>query len=510
VTSFLDPTRVYKTSIRAGLATADQSISSLSNFAVGIAIARVAGIAAFGAYSLVYAIWLLVAALHRSLITDPMAIENDLNSPGARRHVQEGLAAELSLGLGTGAAFALAGAVCLGIGQRKFGVCFFGLAPWLPCLLAQDYWRWVGFMKSQPQQALINDFVFDLIQVAAFVGLLMLGVRSSILAVEAWGIGSLGGAAFGLWQFRARPSLRTGLGRMRLRWDLSKWLVNQNVTTTANSQSTLYLTGAFLGSVGVGGLRAATSLVSGPSLVLFQAGGSIGLPEASKALKERGWLGLRRVQRFVTLAGVASVGTIAVVVFLFGRRLMSLLYGPSFIQFAGIADIVAISFAVGSVALGPMLALKATRNTRHLFHVALTALVISIVAVVILDPLFGLKGAAVATLIGSGSNAVGVLIMHWRHSKKSADRVDQSLDTAPYDLALPPVETMAGNGGSDKLASVETTAGEEEPDILAPGDSVETTAGEEEPDILAPVDPPAFATTTPPGFWVLGTTTKES
>ncbi len=443
--SLFDPTRVYKTSIRAALATADQSISSLSNFAVGVAIARVAGIAAFGAYSLAYAIWLLVAALHRSLVTDPMAIESDLNSPSAQRHLQQGLAAELSLGLSTGAVFAVAGAVCLGLGQRRFGLCILALAPWLPCLLAQDYWRWVGFMKSQPQRALMNDFVFDVVQAAVFVGLLFLGVRSSILAIEAWGVGSLGGAIFGLWQFRTRPTLRRGFGRIRLRWGLSKWLVNQNVTNAASSQSTLYLTGAFLGTVGVGGLRSAVSLVSGPSQVLFQAGGSIGLPEASKALKDRGWPGLRRVERFVTLAGVTSVGGIAVAVFLFGRRLMTLLYGPRFAQFSGIADIVAISLVVAALALGAQMALKATRNTRRLFHVALTSLVISVVAVVILEPLYGLKGAAFATLIGAGANTFGVLIMHWRHSRKSAEGVDQFAGIGPYDEPrLIPVQTPVG------------------------------------------------------------------
>jgi O-antigen/teichoic acid export membrane protein len=451
-----DPTRVHRTSVRFGLATADQCVSSLSNFAVGVAIARVAGLAAFGAYSLVYAVWLLVAALHRSLVTDPMAIENDVHSHVAGRHVQEGLAAELCLGLVTGAFFAVAGVIFLVVGQRKFGVCFLGLAPWLPCLLAQDYWRWVGFMKSQPQQSLINDAVFDLIQVAVFVGLLLLGVRSSILAVEAWGIGSLGGAAFGLWQFGARPSIRNGIGRLRLRWGLSKWLVNQNVTNAAASQSTLLLTGAFLGTVGVGGLRAATSLVSGPSLVLIQAGGSVGLPEASKALKERGWPGLRRVQRFVTGAGVVSVGTVALTVFLFGHRLMTWLYGPSFAKFAGLADIVAVSFLLASVALGATLSLKATRNTRRLFHVALVALVASIVACAILDPLFGVKGAAIATLIGSACSTVGLLVTHWRHSKKTAESAEPGQTDEP---PIAPVETTADlNGLNDEEPAEPQTA----------------------------------------------------
>jgi O-antigen/teichoic acid export membrane protein len=416
-------TRVHKTSVRFGLTAFDQCVSSASNFAVGVAVARVAGISAFGAYSLVYAVWLLLAALHRSLITDPMAIENDMHQDEAPDHIGYGLAAELCLGLVSGILFAAAGLLLLALGQAKFGICFLGIAPWLPCLLAQDYWRWVGFMRSEPQKSLLNDIVFGVVQVAAFVGLYEVGLHSSLLAVEAWGIGAAAAALLGLKQFGARISLHRGFARVRQRWMLSKWLVSENLTSSARAQSTLLLTGAFLGSAGVGGLKAATSLVAGPSQVLIQAGGSIGLPEASKALKERGWPGLRRVARVVTLAGTLSVGLIAVVVLFFGQQLLVALYGPEFGQFWFIADMLAISFLVNTVNLGAILCLKATRNTRGFFRVAVGALIVSVVAMVVLAPLFGIVGAATATLIGSCSATIGLLITHWTSSRKVAERM---------------------------------------------------------------------------------------
>lgn len=427
---------MHKTSVRFGLTAIDQSVSSLSNFAVGVAVARVAGLSAFGAYSLVYAVWLLLAALHRSLVTDPMAIENDLHKPDAAQHIGRGLAAELCLGVVAAVLFAAAGGLLLSLGQPKFGLCFLGIAPWLPCLLAQDYWRWVGFMRSQPQKALLNDTVFDIVQVVMFAALFLVGVRSSLLAVEAWGVGAAGAALFGLWQFGSRPSLVHGVERIRLRWSLSKWLVTENLTSSARAQSTLLLTGVFLGTNGVGGLKAATSLVSGPSLVLIQAGGSIGLPEASKALKERGWPGLRRVQRVVTAAGSISVGIIATAVLLFGRHLLVLLYGPAFGRFATIADMLAISYLVNTVNLGAILCLKATRNTRGMFRASLGALAVSVIAVVVLDPIFGIVGAAVATLVGSSASTLLLLITHWMSSKKAAERMSAEADRAKAQATL--------------------------------------------------------------------------
>jgi O-antigen/teichoic acid export membrane protein len=417
-------------SVRFGLTAMDQCVSSLSNFVVGVAVARVVGVAGFGAYALVYSVWLVVAAFHRSLITDPMSIENDMHKTDHSRHVRVGLAAELWLGFVAAVLFAAAGAALLSLGQLQFGICFVVLAPWLPFLLAQDYWRWVSFMKRKPQKALANDFMFFAVQIAVFVALVVVGFHSSWVAIAAWGVGAAGGALFGLWQFSTRPTLEGGIERIRDRWGLSKWLAGVNAMASTSSQSTPVLTGVFLGPVGVGGLKSAASLVTGPSLVLIQAGGSIGLPEASKALKERGWPGLRRVQRFITAAGMLSVSLIAVIVFCFGRQLLDVVYGPAFGRFAGIADILAVGVFCASCGLGAILCLKATRQTQRLFVVSTISLIVSVVAVVILAPIFGVVGAAVATLLGNAASSLGLLIAHWTSTRRVAESMGSPRDPA--------------------------------------------------------------------------------
>jgi O-antigen/teichoic acid export membrane protein len=118
----------HKMALRFGVTTADQCVASLSNFVVGVAVARLTGVAGFGAYSLVYTGWLILASVHRAVVTDPMAIANDLRMPNAREHVRLGLAAELCLGLAAGVIFAVIGLVLISIGQYAFGVCFLCLA----------------------------------------------------------------------------------------------------------------------------------------------------------------------------------------------------------------------------------------------------------------------------------------------------------------------------------------------------------------------------------------------
>ena len=137
-------------------------------------------------------------------------------------------------------------------GQHEFGICFLGLAPWLPFLLAQDYWRWIGFMDTRPGKSLVNDIVFDVVQVVAFLVLFLVKSHSPVMAISAWGISAAAAAAFGLWQFSTSPTLHGGVGRIRSRWSMSRWLVVVNAAASVQQQATVVLTGAFLGPTGIG------------------------------------------------------------------------------------------------------------------------------------------------------------------------------------------------------------------------------------------------------------------
>jgi O-antigen/teichoic acid export membrane protein len=459
-------------SVRAGLTTMDQGVASVSNFAVGVAVARVAGIAGLGAYSLAYTAWLALAAVHRSLITDPMAIENDLGQPNAAAHVRSGLAAELVLGTGCVLVFAALGGILLASGQHGYGVGFVAIAPWLPFLLAQDYWRWVGFMKAQPGKSLNNDCFFLVVQVGMFGLLFALGIRSTVLAIGAWGFGAFAGAAFGLWQYRTRPTLHLGAKRIRMRWQMSKWLLGSSTSSWGAGQAYVVLTGIILGPVGLGGLKAASSLINGPSLVLVQAGGSVGLPEASRALADRGWPGLRKVERVVTLAGVLSVGAIGLVILFYGKALLSLFYGHQFARFASIADILAVSILVSTLGLGAILSLKTTKQSRHLFKMGLVNLCGSVTGVVILAPLFGLKGAAASTLITSTLTTGTVLSLHWRRSRREAERLSEAARAGDHVThSADPLSNDAGPAGERVLVSSRASALESKrtyPDVAYP------------------------------------------
>lgn len=399
------------TSERAVLTTVDQCVSSASNFAVGVVVARVAGVAGLGAYALSYAAWLLIAALHRGLVTDPMAIAGEGRpSSDLVSHLRAGLAAELALGLLSGVAIALLGVVLMLSGQRSFGESQLALAPWIPALLAQDYWRWMGFIQAAPRKALANDLVFDAVQVGGFSSLMLTRTHSVFLVISAWGFSGLVAAFAGLRQFGVRPTLRGGLSSLKAKWSIGKWIGASDFASWGVAQMYGVLTAAILGPVALGGLRAAQGLVSGPSFVLIQAGGSLGLPEASRAFQDSGWPSLRRVSRIITVAGLASVGLVLLVIIVFGRTLLGAIYGPPFERFQSLALVFAFTYVIAVLALGTILELKATGHTRPLFRVQFSALIASTVAVLVLAPLFGVLGASLAFGVGSLTLVAGQLL----------------------------------------------------------------------------------------------------
>ena len=68
------PHGVIKAVRRLGWGVADQGISSLSNFALGLFVARSFGASNFGAFTLAYITYTVVINAARGLSTDPLVV----------------------------------------------------------------------------------------------------------------------------------------------------------------------------------------------------------------------------------------------------------------------------------------------------------------------------------------------------------------------------------------------------------------------------------------------------
>ena len=151
-------------------------------------------------------------------------------------------------------------------GSATFGIAMVAMAPWLPLLLVQDYWRWVGFMTRRPGCALANDTVFNCVQGAAFAAVFVTHTHSIAAVIACWGLGSAGRSAL-----RAVPAPRSALARGRGA-HAARPLVGEQVArrdialgVSGAGQVSVFIMGAILGPAGLGGLKAAQTLVMGPT-----------------------------------------------------------------------------------------------------------------------------------------------------------------------------------------------------------------------------------------------------
>src|ERR1700722_15510298 len=127
---------------RLSWGVADQAVSSITNFAVNIYIARDLGSVQYGAFSLAYVTYGFVLNASRGLSTDPLMVRfSGVDLPVWRRAVASCTGTSALVGLAAGAG--VLGTATLLHGAARLAFLALGLA--LPGLMLQDSWRFAFF-----------------------------------------------------------------------------------------------------------------------------------------------------------------------------------------------------------------------------------------------------------------------------------------------------------------------------------------------------------------------------
>ncbi|MDQ1398686.1 MAG: hypothetical protein QOK20_618 [Acidimicrobiaceae bacterium] len=367
----------------------DQGVSSASNFIVGLAVARLAGPAEFGAYMLTYTLWLVIVGCHRSIVTEPIIVNTaGRDDPETLSH---GVSAELLLGASVSAIALVGGLTALAFGARV-ATPMLAMAPWFAALLVQDYWRAMAFKQRRPGLALVNDSMFAAVQVLAAGTFWLIGWRSVGSMITAWGLGATAGALLGLIWFPASARPRAGRQLVKRLWPLSRWMLAEFVTGFTADQAYLVLVAGLLSGVAYGGFRAGFNLM-GPVLVILLAGGNVGLPEAAARTKSDDPDDLPRYARRMSLLATAGIAAYGVVVAVAGGRLLRLLYGAQFGRYGLLATLAAVQYVIYALVFGQGIALKAAGRMRRLWRIRALIAVLSLTSVFALVRLLGTNGA---------------------------------------------------------------------------------------------------------------------
>jgi O-antigen/teichoic acid export membrane protein len=288
---------------RLGWGVADQAVSSLSNFALSLYVARALGASGFGAFSLAFITYSVVLNAARGIATDPMLVRHSgADRPLWRQATARASGTSLVVGTAAGAVSALAGLLLPG----PVGQAFLALGLGLPGLMLQDSWRFAFFALGRPAAALVNDLVWTLLLVGTLVVLSGSGGTGVFGCLLAFGLTAAIAAVVGLAQARVRPRPAGCVGWVREHRQLSGRYLVENVSASGAAQIRSYVLGAVAGLASVGYVRA-SEILMGPFLVVLMGISQVAVPEASRAFHRRPGA----LPRFcLALGGVQAAGAL--------------------------------------------------------------------------------------------------------------------------------------------------------------------------------------------------------
>ena len=392
---------IRQASRRLSWGLADQGMSSLSNFAVSIYVARTLGAVQFGAFSLAYVTYSFALNASRGLATDPLLVRfSGTELRTWRRAVAKCTGTAAVVGLVAGACV-LAVAGLLGGATRS---AFLALGLTLPALLLQDSWRFAFFAHGRGGHAFINDTVWLAALLPVLVLLRVTGHANVFWFVFAWGATAAVGAAVGPLQAGVIPRLSRAWEWVSRHRDLGPRYLLEGTTNSASIQLRTYSVGLVTGLAAVGYVQASSTLM-GPFMVIFFGMGLVTLPEAARILQRSS--GQMRMFCVLISAGLALMGFAwgAVLLMALPRGLGHLMLGNIWRPTYPLVLPATISIMGGCVSAGAgtgLHALGAARRSLRAMVVASVAyLGFGVAGAVAWGALGAIWGAAVATWIGA-------------------------------------------------------------------------------------------------------------
>lgn len=376
---------------RVGLGMVDQALYSLTNFALTILIARSVSVAEFGAYSVVFATYIICVGAGRGLTSETFLVRYSASDIGEWR-VGARAASGLTciVGFLFGAALASASLLLDGTLGRTMLI----LGALLPGLMLQDYLRFSALARGQPSLALWNDGTMAAAQFLSAGILIAYGWGSTWALVASWGGAAHIGAIVAAWRLGVLPQFSHSVRWFWGNKDLAIRYFLADLVEQGGKRGTFYVVAAVAGLAGAGALRGAYTLF-GPFGVLNRGVRTAVIPELVRVLARSP----RRMHRYVGLlagglAGLSLLWSVGVVAMPDG--LGEALLGDTWRY----AQPLLVFLAVGQVANGWMMAqmagLRALGDGRRTLQTRSVLTAVSAVVTMIGAGLDGARGAAIA------------------------------------------------------------------------------------------------------------------
>jgi O-antigen/teichoic acid export membrane protein len=420
----------------------DQASYSVANFLVAILLARSLSRHDYGAYTLAFLIWLLIAGVHSAVILEPFTV---FGAVKYRACFGSYFAAVVKWTVAGTVAIGLSLVACSGLGlfpPRWIGNAV-GLAIAVPALLLAWILRYAFYVTGTPRDAVRSSLIQSVLTLTGVYLALRYLILSGLVAFVATAVGALGGAFIAWMRLRHRvaASLHEPFDErsaLRDHWRYGRWVLLTTVPSWTTGNGVFVLAAAFLTLADVGALQAIGGLMT-PVPVMMSALGAVLLPSIVTRHAERGTAWLEpAVSRVSMLLGLLAAITLMPFV-VFGPRAVQILYEGKYADYVWLMGYLVMQLVIGAVAGGFRLGLRSLEASHRIFISyaisALCTMLIGTAGVMI----GGLRGL-VAGMVLAQTILLTALWIQWRRALSARQ---QGLHPSGSDLAPAEIRVRA-------------------------------------------------------------------
>jgi O-antigen/teichoic acid export membrane protein len=390
---------------RAGWGVADQAFSSLTNFLVGMMVARYLGPTQLGAFALAFATYGIALSASGALASQPLLVRFSATAePTWRRASSWACGAALTIGCAAGLVCVLVAS--LGSGPTSQAYLALGLS--LPGLLLQDSWRMSFFAAGRGRDAFLNDCIWAAALVPAFAWTIGADHPSLFSVTLAWGFGANVAAVAGLAQARLLPSPKHTRAWLTEHRDLGPRFLAESLLLSGTMQVVVTGIAAIAGLAAVAGIRGAQILL-GPPYVVSTGLKLVMLPRAVGALRGS----MASVRRLCAAQSISMSGVMlawGLILLLVPHGWGTRLLGRTWEPVHEVLVPVTLAYAAGAAIIGASTGLRALAAAKRSLRSRLLASMLQVSG--------GLLGAVLGGGVGAAwglalAGAVSVLVF-WR------------------------------------------------------------------------------------------------
>ena len=421
--------------LKCSTAIMDHGLISLSNFLLGIVLARYLGSEQYGAYALAFSTFVLLSLIHSALAMEPMSVF----APSIYRKT---LREYLGLLLRVQLAGSVILVVCAGVGGTLFRLlgehshpisAFEGIALASPCVLIFWFARRAFYLQFRPGQALIGSIAYSALLCFGIWVLAYGRLLSPFAAFVVMGTAALLTSVLLL--FLLRPTISSkaiaevlSVKEVAVRhWQYGRWALASALFVWVPWNGFYSVVAHYSGLAESGSLKALLNLAM-PMTQTYAAFSLLFISQAARLGHEKGWKAVKSLAW--RIAGLYTLGSSAywILVCLFRTQLISAMYAGHYQGVAPLVPVVAVASILSGAAMGPTIAIRAMRSPASVAAIYFGSSLACVLVGIPACRAWGVRGAVIGILLSSMiSVSTGFLMVRSRmmHERLSAPGTEQ-------------------------------------------------------------------------------------